>query len=75
MPFTLLIFEDLIRLYKGIDLMCFVLLLVEPLLMHLLTLELKKALLILPIANLINELSVAFLMYLVDNLPEQIIII
>lgn len=74
-PFALLIFQDLIGLDKGIDLVCFILLLVDPLLMHLFPLELEKALLILPIANLIHELSVSLLMNLVDNLPEQIIVI
>ena len=68
MPFALLVFQDLIGLDEGIDLVGFILLLIEPFFVHLLSLELQKPLLVLTILDLVNQLPVSFLVNLVDNL-------
>ena len=68
MPFALLVFQDLIGLDEGIDLVGFIFLLIEPFFVHLLSLELQEPLLVLTILDLVNQLSVSFLVNLVDNL-------
>lgn len=75
MPFTFFVFKDLVRLDKRIDFVSLVLLLIQPFFVHLLALELKQALLVLPIPNLVNQLSIPLLMDLVNNLPEKVIVI
>ena len=65
---TLLVLQDLISLDKGIDLVCLVFVLEEPLFMHLLALEFKQTLLIFSILDLVEELSVALLVDLIDDL-------
>ena len=65
---TLLVLQDLVGLDKGINLVCLVFVLEEPLFMHLLALEFKKTLLIFSILDLVEELSIALLVDLIDNL-------
>ena len=62
------ILQYLIGLDEGIDLVGFIFLLIEPFFVHLLSLELQEPLLVLTILDLVNQLSVSFLVNLVDNL-------
>ena len=73
--FTLLVFQDLVGLDKRIDLVSFILLLESPLFVHLLALKLQQALLIGAILDLIDELSVSFLMDLVYDLSQEVIVV
>ena len=73
--FTLLVFQDLVGLDKRIDLVSLILLLVCPLFVHLLALKLQQALLIGAILDLIDELSVSFLMDLVNDLTQEVIVV
>ena len=75
MPLSLFVLKDLVSLDKRIDLVSLVFLLIEPLLVHLLSLELKQTLLVLSIPNLVNQLSIPLLMDLVNNLAEKVIVI
>ena len=71
----LFILEDLIRLDKGVDLVCLVFLLKLTLLVHLLPLVFEQALLILPILDLVKQLSVLLLMDLINDFAEEVIVV
>ena len=71
----LFILEDLIRLDKGVDLVCLVFLLKLALLVHLLPLVFEQALLILPILDLVKQLSVLLLMDLIYDFAEEVIVV
>lgn len=71
----LFILEDLIRLDKGVDLVCLVFLLKLTLLVHLLPLVFEQALLILPILDLVKQLSVLLLMDLIYDFAEEVIVV
>ena len=75
LPLRLLVFEDLVRLDKGVDLVCLVFLLELALLVHLLSLVFEQALLILPILDLVKQLSVLLLMDLINDFAEEVIVV
>ena len=75
LPFALFIFQNLVGLNEGIHFVGLILLLIQPFFVHLFSLELQKALLVLTIPYLVNQLSVSLLVDLVDNLSKEIIVV
>ena len=75
LAFIFFILQDLVGLNKCVCLVHFILCLVSFFFKHLLTLIFKKVLLFISFLELFKHLSVPFFVYLIDDLPEKVVVI
>jgi hypothetical protein len=75
LAFIFFILQDLVGLNKCVCLVHFIFCLVSFFFKHLLTLIFKKVLLFISFLELFKHLSVPFFVYLIDDLPEKVVVI